>query len=283
MSDASHPYRGARMALLTQHGKEAVLGPLVREAFAADLVLVSDFDTDTLGTFTRDVPRAGTQLEAARTKARLASERSGLPLGIGSEGAFTPGPFGFDTYDLELVVLVDRARRIEVVGRAYEPGQHFHTVAAGLQELRDFATRAGFPEHGLVVRPNDEHDPRVWKGLRAWSDLEAAFVEAQALSRAGQVFVESDLRAHQNPSRMAVIARATADLVARLARRCPQCELPGFGRIDAVPGLPCRDCGLPTAVPVADRHGCVRCEHRELQPRGGPETADPGRCDRCNP
>ena len=36
--------------------------------------------------------RAGTQIEAARKKARLGMELAGLPLGLASEGAFGPDP-----------------------------------------------------------------------------------------------------------------------------------------------------------------------------------------------
>ena len=103
------PYQGARLALLTQHGKERVVAPRLRDVFGAELVVVRDFDTDTLGTFTRDVPREGTQLEAARRKAKLACELGGVFVGLGSEGAFVPGPFGFGTWNVELVVLLDEA------------------------------------------------------------------------------------------------------------------------------------------------------------------------------
>lgn len=76
------------------------------------------FDTDSLGTFTREVPREGSQLEAAREKARAGIDRSGLPFGLGSEGAFGPGPLGLSSVNLELVVLLDTRRGIEIVGRS---------------------------------------------------------------------------------------------------------------------------------------------------------------------
>ena len=283
-SSAEQLYRGARIALLTQHGKERVLAPLFASGLGAQLVVAEGFDTDTLGTFTREVDRAGTQLEAARRKAEIAIELSGADIGLGSEGAFVPGPFGLGSWNIEALVLVDRARGIEIIGRAGAAGRHLHGSVATLAELVAFATRAGFPEHGLVLRPNDERDPRVVKGINTQAALETAFEKAVRHPTRGVVFVESELRAHLNPTRMASIGEAGRDLVARMKCACPACGLPGFGAIGQVSGLLCRDCGAPTRQPVAEEFGCVRCEHREERPlRDAAESADPSVCDYCNP
>ena len=283
-SSAEQLYRGARIALLTQHGKERVLAPLFASGLGAQLVVAEGFDTDTLGTFTREVDRAGTQLEAARRKAEIAIELSGADIGLGSEGAFVPGPFGLGSWNIEALVLVDRVRGIEIIGRAGAAGRHLHGSVATLAELVAFAARAGFPEHGLVLRPNDERDPRVVKGINTQAALETAFEKAVRHATRGVVFVESELRAHLNPTRMASIGEAGRDLVARMKCACPACGLPGFGAIGQVPGLPCRDCGAPTRQPVAEEFGCVRCEHREERPlRDAAESADPAVCDYCNP
>lgn len=283
-SSAEQLYRGARIALLTQHGKERVLAPLFASELDATLVVEGGFDTDALGTFTREVPREGTQLEAARRKAEIAIERSGAEIGLGSEGAFVPGPFGLGSWNIEALVLVDRVRGIEIIGRAGAAGRHLHASVATLAELVAFATRAGFPEHGLVLRPNDERDPRVVKGINTQAALVRAFEQVVREATGGVVFVENDLRAHFNPTRMASIGEAGRDLVARMKCACPACGLPGFGAVGQVPGLPCRDCGAPTRHPVAEEFGCVRCEHREERPlRDAAESADPSVCDYCNP
>ena len=52
-------YKDSSVALLTQHGKEKVITPILAAAIGCDVVLVTGFDTDQLGTFTRDIPRAG--------------------------------------------------------------------------------------------------------------------------------------------------------------------------------------------------------------------------------
>ena len=117
MSDA---YRGRRLALLTQHGKERVIAPALESALGCTVERAHGFDTDLLGTFTRDVPRAGSQLEAARRKAELAIELTGADAGLGSEGSVDRHPMlGFVDRNVELIVLVDRVRGIE--GERHSP------------------------------------------------------------------------------------------------------------------------------------------------------------------
>lgn len=276
-------YRGERVALLTQHGKERVLGPLFRDELGARVELVGGYDTDQLGTFTREVPRAGSQLEAARKKALLAIELSGLPLAIASEGAFTPGPLGLGCWNDELVVLVDRSRGLEIVGRSSAPGHHTHAIVADLEELHEAARRAEFPEHALVLRPDREDDPRCRKGIRSWRDLDREFLAVRDESATGKVFVENDLRAHVHPSRMVNIAAAARDLLSRVRTPCPACGAPGFGLVKTLAGLPCRECDAPTSQARADEHGCVACAYREVRARADVSAAEPFHCSDCNP
>ena len=173
-------------------------------------------------------------------------ELAGLSLGLASEGAFGSGPFGLYALNLELVTLIDAVRGIEIVGRSEVPGLHGHESVRTREELEDAARRYGFPEHGLVVRPNDEDDPRIRKGLCAWDSLLEAFAQAQSESSNGAVFVENDLRAHMNPTRMSNIALATDDLIKRMSSRCATCRSPGFGLAARLPGLPCNDCRMPS-------------------------------------
>jgi hypothetical protein len=280
---ADSPYGGARVALLTQHGKERVVAPAFRELLSAEILVVHDVDTDALGTFTREVERRGTQLEAARRKAELACARSGLPYGLGSEGAFGPGPFGIGARNVEVIVFLDATRGLEVVGVAREPGIFEHAIVASRDELAIVAERAGFPEHALVVRPDNTNDPRIVKGLRSWDALHHAFDAALARATTGRVFVESDLRAHMHPSRMAAIGRAAVDLATRVASRCSACGAPGFGVAEPVAGRPCRDCGAPTRLPLGDDWACIACRHRERRDRDNASEADPLHCDACNP
>lgn len=275
---------GRRVALLTQHGKEALLGPPLQALLGCSVERVDGFDTDTLGTFTRDVERAGTQLEAARRKARIGMALAGLPLGLASEGAFGPDPFtGFLHWDIELVIWIDDERGLEVVGMAQGPARSAHATVRDWAELEAFAARAGFPGHQLVIRPEHADHPHVVKGLADRDALRRAFDEARVRAANGLVFVENDLRAHTNPTRQALIRQAGLDLARRLASDCPACGQPGFWIGAQVPGLPCARCGLPTREPLRQRWSCAGCGHAEERPRPGPAQADPSRCDHCNP
>ncbi|MDP3585565.1 MAG: hypothetical protein Q8R61_10605 [Thiobacillus sp.] len=278
------PYSGRRVTLLTQHGKERVIAPVLDAALGCRVEWVGGFDTDTLGTFARDIPRAGTQLEAARRKARIGMELSGLPLGLASEGAFGPDPMaGLFPWNVELLVFIDDERGIEVTGMAQQATRFAHLLTDDWAQAVQFACQAGFPEHHLVVRPQGQDDPRIEKGLAGWTALEAAFNQARGQAENGRVFLENDLRAHAHPTRMDVIRLAAVDLAAKLNSLCPACGTPGFQVMERLSGLPCADCGAPTREIRADIHGCLKCAHRETRARAGVEHADPGRCDYCNP
>jgi hypothetical protein len=284
VASVAGPYAGRRIALLTQHGKEGVIAPVLDAALGCRVERVSGFDTDTLGTFTRDIPRAGTQLEAARKKARVGMERSSLPLGLASEGAFAPDPMaGLFPWNVELLLFIDDERGIEVTGMAQQATRFAHLLTDDWEKAAQFARQAGFPEHRLVVRPQSEDDARIEKGIDTWNALEAAFQRARGQAENGQAFLENDTRAHAHPTRRDVIRMAAVDLAAKLNSSCPACGAPGFWVVERLTGLPCADCGAPTREARAHIHGCITCGHRETRERVGVAHADPGRCDYCNP
>lgn len=270
--------------LLTRHGKERAIAPALEPALGCRIEVVDGFDTDQLGTFTREIPRAGTQLEAARRKARIGMELSGSLFGIASEGAFGPDPgIGLIPWNVEYVILVDDARGLELVGRAQGPARQAHRTVTDWAPLLAFAEEAGFPDHHLVLRPDDDHDRRIVKGIADVDTLERAFARALEQSARRQVFVETDLRAHCNPTRMQMIARATEDLLARLRSTCPACGAPGFWLVERIPGLHCADCGAPTREARAEVYGCTQCPYSDTRPTNPGQYADPAVCDWCNP
>lgn len=278
-----HPYQNARIAFLTQHEKESVVAPVFASHLGATVEAIRHFNTDTLGTFTRDIPRAGSQLEAARKKASLAVELSGGSLGLGSEGALVPGLMGFGSMHLEVLLLLDAQRGVEYVEYVEAPGWHLHGVVSSLSELEDFANKAQFPSHGLVVRPEHENHSKVIKGLRRKDELIRAFMECSALSTKGSVFIENDLRAHQHPTRMKVIEQVAHKLITRVMSLCPACALPGYGRTNPLRGLPCEDCGSPTEQLRAWTWACVKCEHRHIEELSISAGAPARFCGFCNP
>lgn len=285
-SPSPSPYGGQRVALLTQHGKERVVAPILNDMLGCRIERVAGFDTDLLGTFTREIPRSGSQLEAARRKARIGMGLSGASLGLASEGSFGPDPHtGLFPWNVELIVFIDEIREIEVVGIHQGPAGNDHAWVATWAEMEAFARKVGFPEQHLVLRPSSENNPRIRKDLADWSALETAFAWAKQVSPAdARIFVERDLRAHGHPERMVNIGKAALNLAEKLASLCPHCGTPGFSAAQAVAGLACAECGLPTREHRAEIWQCLRCEHREThRRRDGVTTADPVSCGYCNP
>lgn len=89
-------YRGRHVALLTQHGKEHVIAQVLDIALGCRVEQVAGYDTDLLGTFAQDITRAGTQIGAARKKARMdnirvASEELARKLSSPCPTCDTPG------------------------------------------------------------------------------------------------------------------------------------------------------------------------------------------------
>jgi hypothetical protein len=284
MSIYSKPYSGLKASLLTQHGKESIICPQLFDSNGLEVIHVSDYDTDKLGSFTRDIPRYGSQLDAARKKARVGMELSGLTLGIASEGAFDNDPYtGMLPWNYELVLLIDDIRNIEIIGFFGGQAQSASQQVSSWDELTALLSEAQFTTHQLVIRPDDEYHPECRKGIKDLESLKEAFEWATNLSKKGNVFVENDLRAHTNPTRMANILRATQDLSRKMNSLCPECEAPGFWVTERKKGLPCASCEVPTNLPLANIWSCVKCAYKKEEMIANQAKADPSKCNYCNP
>ena len=276
-------YRDQQVALLTQHGKEGVIVPVMAKLLGCRVEKVEGFDTDLLGTFTRDIAREGGQLDAARKKARIGMEMSGLSIGIASEGSFGTDLFtGMLPWNRELLIWIDDRLGIEIVATSAGKTNCSHRLIESWEEAEDFARSAGFPEHHLVVRPADENHPELRKGLADWASLEDAVCWVLYFAPNRRAFIETDMRAFANPTRLENIRLAAEDLARRLISLCPACSAPGFALAGQVRGLPCENCGIPTNEVKADIHCCVRCEHQMLVERER-KYASARYCDYCNP
>ena len=277
-------YAGQTVALLTQHGKAQAIAPVLEPALGCRVVTVEGYDTDQLGTFTREIPRLGTQLEAARRKARIGMELSGLAVGLASEGSFSADPFsGMFPWNVELLVWIDERLGIEVMGMAQGPASGGHLLTSDWAAAEAFARREGFPAQQLVLRPEHLDHPTLFKGVASWEDFRARYEDCQSLSANGRVWIETDLRAHANPSRMRRIGEAATDLLHRLQSPCPACRSPGFAVTQRIPGLPCAACGAPTGVYRAESWQCPKCHHTAVVDRTDLTEADAKHCASCNP
>jgi hypothetical protein len=281
---AVHLYKNHKVAFLTQHGKQALLRGPLETALGCELVHTDAYDTDLLGTFTRDQIRPGSQVEAARQKALIGMSLTHTMIGIASEGSFGMDPFGgFIPWNTEVLVWIDQNLGIEVQGIAHGPAQSLHKTIRSLDELEAFARTANFPEHHLVLRPQDQDHPELFKGIDHRADLLKAFDWAKQKSVNGCVFIENDLRAHCNPTRQGLIRKAADNLIQKLLSACPQCNTPGFWITEQTAGLPCTSCGRKTHLPVSEIWCCPVCKYEDHKRLSINQLADPSRCDFCNP
>jgi len=275
--------------LATMHGKEQAIAPVLEEALGLRVEVLRGFDTDRFGTFTREVPRPGTQRETARLKAQAAL--AAVPeadYGLASEGSFGPHPWlPWVPGGRELITLVGRDNGLELVGADLTAEtNHGSRLVGSVDEARAFAQDIGFPTHAMVVMGVRKGEPDVtnglYKGLMTTEALEAAV--RVVLERDGAAHLESDMRAHVNPTRMTAIGRAAQDLVRVALSGCPRCERPGFDIVERLRGLPCAECGLPTRRVRMEIAGCTGCGFREERlPATGTAPASPGECHFCNP
>lgn len=274
-----------RICLTTRHGKERAL----TRPFAAGLDLqihVCPCDTDQLGTFSGEIARPDNALDTCRRKAMLGMEASGLALGLASEASFGPHPaVPMLAAGLEILLFVDRRSGLEVVEQRLDLRTNYsQRRLAPADDPAPWLAQVGFPSHAVIARPACPAADQLFKGLCTQVELEQALGRCRGMDPDGVVLLETDMRAHLNPTRMASIRRSGFALVRRLRNRCPACNSPGWGLLDTEPGLPCSWCGEPTALALEELWGCPGCRHRQRLPRrDGLLAADPGQCQHCNP
>lgn len=281
------PYRGQKAVLATMHGKEIAIAPVLHRRLGLEVATAPGLDTDVLGTFTGEIPRAGTIREAAIAKARLGMQATGLPIGLASEGSYGPHPHvPFIPCGVELVVVVDDTRGIVVDEHLIDDAPAFaHGFVGDGDDVTLLLDRIGFPDHALIVKPAEgNREALIIKGVRTRSELDLAIATCSAYSGDGRALVQTDMRAYMNPTRMATLGRLASALAARLASLCPACDAPGFGQVDVATGLPCEWCCGASLMVRHRIFGCVACAYREIRPRADGKThADPGHCPHCNP
>ncbi|MEG3838944.1 DUF6671 family protein [Microcoleus sp. herbarium14] len=278
-----------RVAVLaTMHQKERVMAPILERELGVKILVPTDFDTDKFGTFTREIKRLGSQIEAVRLKAAKALEITGETLAFASEGTFGPHPaMPYLPANREIVILLDLVNNLELIGEHLSVETNYsHQLVSSVEEAKVFANKVGFPAHALVVIAGDAAtgNGEIVKGIVTEKQLFDAVRAGINKSVSGKVHVETDMRAMYNPSRMKNIENATLDLVKKFYHFCPECGWPGFEVAERKIGLPCGLCYFPTQLVRSAIYQCQNCSYtkEELFPNGT-ETADPSQCQYCNP
>jgi len=283
-------YRGETLCLASQHQKERALERPFRAGLGVTMAVTGTLDTNAFGSFSGEQPRREDALRTCLQKANAGLALSGERLGLASEGSFGPHPgLPLLPIGIECLTFVDSQTSLVIQESRISASTNFSKIDVQPGDALDtWLRQVGFPGHGLLVRPGRAlglgPGPVQSMGIQTPEDLEAAIRAATARSADGWVRLETDMRAHMNPTRMAAIRQLGFQLVRRLRSHCNACGAPGWGLIEQRPGLPCAWCGKPTRRIAEEIHGCGACDHQLVRPRAdGLTRADPGHCDHCNP
>lgn len=275
---------GRRLLISTKHQKEIVIAPILEKELGVKCIVAIDFDTDELGTFTGEVERKDDPISTARNKCIRAMGLTGCDLAIASEGSFGPHPSLFYIpADDEILLFLDKKNDMEIVVRELSTETNFHgAYIKNENELKAFAHDVQFPSHGLICRKSKDDFTEIVKGITDWTILTETC--HHFLKKYDGIYVETDMRAMYNPSRMKVIGVATQKMADKIKKLCPVCSWPGFDITDAREGLPCELCHFPTRSILSYIYRCTKCSHtkEEMYP-SGKHTQDPMYCDMCNP
>lgn len=277
-------FQGRKLIIATKHHKEKVIAPLLEKALEVKCFVNEYFDTDVLGTFSGEVERKEDPISTARQKCLMAMEMSNCDLGIASEGSFGAHPSAFfASADDEFLIFIDKKNKIEIIARELSMETNFNGQEITTEkELLDFAKQAQFPSHALILRTSKNDTDHMVKGITDAITLKKAFEEL--IKNSASIFVETDMRAMFNPSRMKVIKKAAKKLIKKIKNTCPECDFPGFDVTEVKKGLPCDLCGNATKSTLSYLYKCPHCSYskEEMYPNDK-QKEDPMYCDFCNP
>jgi len=276
-------FKGRKIIIATKHQKEKVIAPILEKILGVKCKAAENFDTDSLGTFTGEIDRLDNPFTTAKKKCLLAMELNNCDMAIASEGSFGPHPtLGFIYVDDEILLFIDKKNNLEISIREISIETNFNAQEVTTEEqLIGFATSVKFPSHALILRKSIKDNSDIVKGITDWELLKKHFNELK--HKYGAVYIETDMRAMYNPTRMKVIQVASNRLAEKINTNCPYCNVPGFGITAAKPGLPCGQCGFPTKSTLAYEYKCNSCNFSEEKKFPHDKQEDPMYCDICNP
>jgi hypothetical protein len=275
---------GSELFIATKHGKEIAFTPDLLNPLGFILAKSIEIDTDQFGTFSGEVARSGSVLDTLRKKCDLAHELTGHQFIVASEGSFGPHPmFPMIHFFEEYMLFKDYKNGHEIIEKhtGTETNLSQHNFRE-LNELEAYLNRIGFPAHAVILSAVDASGAKhVIKGINEFGWLKEQ-IERFIKCRTA-ITVETDMRAHMNPTRMRAIEACAVKLIARIGTCCPSCSAPGFGVVSSESGLPCSSCGLPTSSMLHTVYSCSSCTFTEKRQRTDKLTEDPMYCNFCNP
>jgi hypothetical protein len=272
----------AKIGIVTKHGKESVIKPIFEQNPTLDIQHIY-FDTDTLGTFSGEIARTLSPLEAVRQKCLWALENSSVRMAIATEGSFGPHPYllGLPLH-VELVMLRDSHTQKEWVEHLQTIETNFHAdTLLAVNDLVNFAERINFGINGILLSAH-KTGPTFLKDAKTMTELIHQFNEIKKEHKS--VYAQTDMRAHRNEKRMEKIQLLANRLNTRLGTPCPSCHNAGFKMTRITKGAPCSACNRSTDLPLFEIHSCQFCSYSAQIPSSQFEMqVDPQFCNYCNP
>lgn len=279
-------FKNRNLVIATMHQKEVVIKPLLEKELWVSCFVLKDFNTDIFGTFTREIKRTGDMLDAARLKINYAMDISWCDLGISSEWSFWSHYWlPLINSNFELTLIIDRKNNLEIIWHHLSPdtnvnGKYITSIEDVIKTSKDW----GFPGHGIIVRLKENSRFFIDKDINNESELEKSVYKILSLPFIKKAYIETDMRANRNPTRMKNIELSVKDLLKNINLECPKCWTPWFTITDIEWWLACWLCLLPTSIPIYEIHTCSKCKFTQkvkIEKYGN--YADPWECLHCNP
>jgi hypothetical protein len=277
-------FKNKTLVIATMHQKEQVIAPILASKLGVNCIVDTTINTDLFGTFSGEKERLNSVLDTLRAKCKHALKATNAELAIASEGSFGSHPYSFfSSVNEEFLMFIDPKNKLEIVEKVLSLETNLNgAYVTSENELLEFALRCKFPSHGLIIKDHDKNYQFIQKGICSKKDLLKQY--RKCMITYGFVYVETDMRAMYNPTRMTIIQRATQKLVDKITTSCTVCGTPGFGIVDVVEGLPCEYCNAPTKSILYQIYQCSSCSHTKkmIYPSGN-FFEDPMYSDTCNP
>ena len=284
MNDKITLFKDRKLLIVTKHSKEEVLGPIFEKEYKVNIAIPSKFDTDSLGTFSGEIERKENAIDTLRSKCLIALDEEGLDLALATEGSFGNHPtVFFSAANDELIMLYDKQNNIEIVERVLSLETNFDAQEIhSFNQLEEFLNKIKFPSHAVIVKNRQQNWTKISKGIQNIETLKKIYYDFTKDQTS--CFVETDMRAHYNPTRMKIIKEVGLKLVQKINTVCSNCQFPGFGVVRAEAGLLCSRCKMPTRSISAHIYQCKKCEFELIKKYPFEKTTeDPMYCDFCNP
>ena len=277
-------FQDRSLLIATKHHKEKVIAPIFEKELGVKCFTSDKFDTDTLGTFSGEVARKNNALNTLREKCLFSIEKNDCDLVVASEGSFGSHPLiFFAPANEEMLMFKDIKNDVEIVVKAISTETNFNaTEIKNESELMQFANKVKFPTHGLILKPSENDFSKIIKGITDEVTLKNSFKEI--VNEFGTAYLETDMRALYNPTRMELIEKVTLKLIKAIQSKCPNCNTPGFIESESKLGLKCDLCHSPTRSILSHISKCKKCNYTKEQLYPNKKTTeDPMYCDFCNP